>query len=411
MLAQNQFVQVDGTQFLIGGKPYYFLGTNYWYGPLLGANAQGRERLIQELDHLQSIGINNLRVLVGAEKSDSSSVIQPALQTRPGEYNESLFNGLDFLLAEMAKRDMYAVLYLNNNWIWSGGMSQYLNWFGYGDVPDPFSEEHDWPDYMAYSQQFYSCKACVDAYHQHVKTVISRTNQVTGIPYNLDPTIMSWQLANEPRVFNVENQEAFNKWVNDSVELIETLAPYQLISTGSEGEAGSTMSLKLFEQNHQNNNIDYLTMHVWPKNWSWYDAFSENPDIEAALEKTFTYMDKHLAVAKRLNKPIVMSEFGFPREKESLASMSSVAQRDAYFLKIFDRLVKEADSSGALAGLNFWAYGGFGKANIENKGKWQPGDDYVGDPAQEPQGLNTVFASDSSTLELINQTTQKLSKH
>ena len=33
--------------------------------------------------------------------------------------------------------------------------------------------------------------------------------------------------------------------------------------------------------------------------------------------------------------------------------------------------------------------------------QWQPGDDYTGDPAQEAQGLNSVFASDSTTLAVI----------
>lgn len=36
---------------------------------------------------------------------------------------------------------------------------------------------------------------------------------------------------------------------------------------------------------------------------------------------------------------------------------------------------------------------------------WVPGDDYTGDPAQEPQGLNSVFASDSTTLSLIRSFT------
>ena len=33
---------------------------------------------------------------------------------------------------------------------------------------------------------------------------------------------------------------------------------------------------------------------------------------------------------------------------------------------------------------------------------WQPGDDYTGDPAQEEQGLYSVFASDTSTVRIIS---------
>lgn len=31
--AQSEFVQVKDGQFLREGKAYYFVGTNYWYGP------------------------------------------------------------------------------------------------------------------------------------------------------------------------------------------------------------------------------------------------------------------------------------------------------------------------------------------------------------------------------------------
>ena len=37
----------------------------------------------------------------------------------------------------MAKRDMKAVLYLNNFWQWSGGMSTYMSWSTGKPVADP----------------------------------------------------------------------------------------------------------------------------------------------------------------------------------------------------------------------------------------------------------------------------------
>ena len=47
--------------------------------------------------------------------------IEPVLQSRPGVYNDSILAGLDYLLTEMSKRKMVAVLYLTNSWEWSGG--------------------------------------------------------------------------------------------------------------------------------------------------------------------------------------------------------------------------------------------------------------------------------------------------
>ena len=404
----NRFVTVNDGQFFRYGKPYYFTGANYWYGPLLGATAEGRQRLTQELDQMKAHGITNLRVLVGAEGSVGNAVIKPALQPQQGVYNQDLLKGLDVLLAEMDKRDMQAVLYLNNNWIWSGGYSQYLNWNGYGKVPNPFDQAYQWQDYMDYAAQFYQCLACVHAYHQHIRFILSRTNSVSGKPYTEDATIMSWQLANEPRVFIEDNKEAFRRWLQGTAELISQLAPNQLVSTGSEGAAGSLNDVVLFAQMHQHPAIDYLTMHAWPKNWSWFDPAHPKSSLKTSIAKAQDYVSAHVDVAKKLNKPIVLSEFGFPRDEQSLSPQSSVTLRDQFYQAMLDLLITSYAQNGAFAGINVWAYGGLGNANAEGDGVWQAGDDYLGDPAQEPQGLNTVFASDQTTLNLINKAHQQL---
>ena len=54
----------------LDGKPYYFVGTNYWYGGLLGLEKdkrRGVERLKRELDFLKANGVKNLRLMAGAE--------------------------------------------------------------------------------------------------------------------------------------------------------------------------------------------------------------------------------------------------------------------------------------------------------------------------------------------------------
>src|SRR5258708_39416173 len=68
--AQNTFVSVSHHQFLRNGKPYYFIGANYWYGGLLGLQTnreRGILRLQHELDFLQKKGITNLRMMIGSQ--------------------------------------------------------------------------------------------------------------------------------------------------------------------------------------------------------------------------------------------------------------------------------------------------------------------------------------------------------
>tara|TARA_R110002050_G_scaffold171113_2_gene303130 strand:+ start:53201 stop:54523 length:1323 start_codon:yes stop_codon:yes gene_type:complete len=404
-------ISIQDSKFIKDGKPYYFVGTNYWYGPLLGAQNTGdRARLIKELDLMKEAGIDNLRILVGAEGDGGDSKVYPTLQPEQGVYNEDLLDGLDFLMAEMRKRKMYAVLYLNNNWIWSGGMSEYLKWNGYGDVPNPFLEAYSWDEYMNYTKQFHSCIPCKEAYYNHLKFILGRINTYSGLKYTEDHTVMSWQVANEPRVLvSKDHEKAFAGWLNETVDLIKTLDPNHLVSTGTEGKHGFLEDINMFERLHDNKNIDYLTMHMWPKNWGWYDINNEKQTTQESIEKAYEYMDQHIVVAKKINKPIVMSEFGFPREKESLSPTTSIENRNVFYKAIFDRIIESSEDKGVLAGLNFWGFAGYAKTNPEN-GKWQHGDDFTADPPQEPQGLNSVFASDVSTLKLIKESNETLFK-
>ena len=76
--------------------------------------------------------------------------------------------------------------------------------------------------------------------------------------------------------------------------------------------------------------------------------------------------------------------------------------RDRYFGFISERVKKSFSVGGALAGANFWGWGGFA-GTLPGRFDWRRGDPYSGDPAQEPQGLYSVFASDTTTLEVIRR--------
>ncbi|MBP6759023.1 MAG: beta-mannanase, partial [Flavobacterium sp.] len=158
---QQPRITVKGTQFFKGDKPYAYIGTNYWYGSMLASKKIGdRKRLLRELDLMQKNGIDNLRILVGADGGTYDYTVRPALQYEQGKYDQDLLDGLDFLMSEMGKRKMYAVLYLTNNWEWSGGMSQYLEWNGKGPIPVPAIPPNTWPQYMSYTEKFHSCEPC-----------------------------------------------------------------------------------------------------------------------------------------------------------------------------------------------------------------------------------------------------------
>lgn len=407
-LAQGNFVTTKDGHFERNGKPYYFVGTNFWYGAILGSEGQGgdRQRLIRELDNLKAAGMDNLRILVGSDgERGVKTKVEPTLQIAPGVYNDTILAGLDFLLMEMGKRDMVAVLYLNNSWEWSGGYSFYLQHAGAGIAPRP--NEAGYPAYMDFVARYAANQKAHELFYDYVRFIVGRTNHYTGKKYTDDPAIMSWQIGNEPRAFSQEAKEPFAQWLAEASSLIRSLDANHLISIGSEGSWGCENDMSLYEKICADKNVDYMNIHLWPYNWSWARARHLRADLQRACANTKDYIDSHLAISAKLHKPLVMEEFGFPRDGFSFSKEASTTVRDDYYDYVFSLINDARKSGGFFAGCNFWGWGG--EATPEHD-DWQVGDPYTGDPAQEAQGLNSVFSSDLSTLKVISKWNKKLSK-
>lgn len=399
--APKGFVTVQGTTFMIDGKPYRYVGTNYWYGMHLGVTKH-RDRLIKELDQLASIGCNNLRIMVGSEGPESEKYrVQPPLMIKPFTYDEEILEGLDFLLAEMAKRKMYGVLVLGNFWHWSGGFSQYLSWVKNKPIPYPSLDGGiSWGIYMDYTFRFYNNIKAKNWFKTHVKKIVSRTNSITGVEYKMDPTIMSWQLANEPKCG--VKLAPYRNWIRQTAKFIRKLDPHHLISTGSEGIMSESLfgnRKKNFIQNHLG--IDYLTAHIWIQNWGWYDPHRPKT-LESAKKKAINYLDKHIEIAKEMNKPLVLEEFGIARDRENYAFDAPVTQRDHYYEFMFNYMVGQIKNGSPFQAANFWAWGGHGRPRVP-KAVYEQGDDVIGDPPHEYQGWYSVYDTDTTTHEIIQR--------
>jgi mannan endo-1,4-beta-mannosidase len=409
VFAQTDFVSVKGHQFYRKGKPYAYIGANYWYGGLLSAvkGANGRKRLQRELDFLKQNGIANLRVLVGAEGIPGTYhySVAEAAQPRQGEYNKDILKGLDYFLQQLAKRNMTAVLYFTNNWQWSGGFDQYLQWNGHGQGPLPNTESYTWDKNKAYTAQFYDCKPCKTALNKYITHIITRTNTYTGKKYTQDAAIMAWELANEPRPMMPSSNDSYMKWIGSTAAFIKSLDKNHLVTTGSEGDIATDMDKLLYTAAHSTKSIDYLTIHIWPKNWSWYKDTSINAGYNNVVKNTKEYIDRHVAIAEQLNKPLVIEEFGLPRDNHTFSTDAGTWWRDRYYDYLFSSWKSSIASQGVINGINFWAVGGIAKGKPEQKYWWKPGDDYLGDPPQEEQGLYSVFNSDASTWQVIRKYT------
>jgi mannan endo-1,4-beta-mannosidase len=403
----SSFVEVVNGELVLDGERYCFVGSNYWQGMNLGAPESGdRIRLLKELDQLKDLGVKNLRILAASEAdSEMKYAIHPALQDGPGEYNEDIWKGLDYLLVEMKKRGMTATMVLGNFWTWSGGFPQYLKWSGAGDIPFPQEEGTSWKEFTDYSKTFYTNEKAQKMMEDHIRKVISRVNHLSGKPYLEDPTIMAWQLANEPRGY--DTPELYRDWTRRTSSFIKSLDQNHLVCLGSEGDTGSSDAGVNVLLDNDNPDVDYITMHIWPQNWGWFDPENAGNTYDSTIEKIDAYWSDHMAVAKKLKKPIVFEEFGIARDGGSFSIDGTVTWRDKFYTHFFNQAVQSMIEGDPVQGINFWTYSGTGFPPRPGD-YWKKGDIFTGDPPHELQGWYGVYETDSNTLSIISNASKSI---
>jgi mannan endo-1,4-beta-mannosidase len=409
---RSNFVRARGMRFDLAGKAYRIAGTNMWYAAYLGADAPtgNRDRLKRELDRLAALGINNIRILGSSEFSPLKNSVRPTFRNRTRHFNETLLRGLDHALAEMGRRGMTAVIYLTNFWEWSGGMMTYLYWTNGGRYVNMNDPAHPWPQFPDMSSEFYGHAAAVRMFDDYVRAVVGRRNSVNGRLYRDDPAIMAWQLANEPRPGGSDeaghrHMAAYLAWIADSTRLIKSIDPNHMVSTGSEGTMGCIDEDRCVLDAHRSPQVDYVTAHIWPQNWSWADPKNLPGTWPTTERNVRAYLERQLAIAARLRKPLVIEEFGFPRDDGSFEPGSPTTYKDRYYKLIYDAVIGSVRSGGPLQGSNLWAWGGEGRAEHADKHFVRGDTSYVGDPPHEPQGWYSVFDVDASTQAVIRDFT------
>ena len=404
-ITSTGFVRRNGTALMRDQAPCRTVGANMWYAAWLGSDAEygDQPRLMRELDRLDALGINNLRIMASGEQGPLANSIKPGFTRVDGSANKALFEGLDFAVAEIARRGMTAVLVLSNFWEWSGGL-QTLLWRAtkqYIDMGDP---NHPWPAFADSTAAFYGNSEARELYAAHLERVVTRTNSVTGRRYADDPAIFSWQLANEPRPGGSDAaiaryKEAYYDWIGTSAARVRALDPNHMVSLGQEGTQGCNGQEAVVLRAHRD--IDYLTAHIWPLNWGWAsgnDLVGTWPTVQAM---TRSYIAAHERLARSLNKPLIIEEFGFPRDGEAYTPSVTTVWRARFYREIYAAVERSWREGGPIAGDNFWAWNGEARARHVDFHFVNGDSAYMGDPPHEPQGWYGNFDSDDDMLALI----------
>ncbi len=392
------FVERVGTRFEAAGQPVYYVGASYYNAMNQAADPAQRPALDAAFAQLESLGVTNVRIWASSEGAGGAGTLTPTVQPAAGIYSETMLAGLDYALRSARDHNLRVVMVLNNNWDWSGGMNQYVAW----SPTTSKSLPNDQWGQGAYHDQFYTDANVQTAYRGYVSTLVNRTNTAyapgSQPAYRDDPTIFSWELANEPRCYEPPGgqsaQTVLSNWIDSAAGYIKSIDPNHMVATGSEGFLNKPGSANWWERpqysgtdfalNHQSSNIDYATVHIWPYNWGWYPT-PDSDNLDVLYARATAFLNDHLAAAQTLGKPLVLEEFGLLRDDDhdgnGLPGGGPTTQRDELYRRYYQMLYANALAGGPAAGSNFWTW--------------------LGDPPQEPQDMNAVTSADASTLAVI----------
>ena len=169
-------------------------------------------------------------------------------------------------------------------------------------------------------------------------------------------------------------------------------------------------------KDHRTPGVDFATLHIWPKNWGWYDEKDKSRGLDQALLQAGDYLAVHEGYARQLRMPLLLEEFGFPRNGGACEPGTRTSLRDEFYQVMLDAAVRGAAAGGPLAGALFWGWGGEGRPREKNRNRcgaggppavWQRGDALLSDPPHESQGWYSVFDSDASTLDVLKRAAAK----
>jgi len=331
----DSFVRTRGTRFVIGGRPFRFVGANV----AVMYRDEDRAAMPETLARASQAGIRVVRVWASGEggPNDVGPLADFADWPRthpfrwaPEKWNEEALVHLDKVIAEAARNNLYVQLCLTNWWRDTGGVTQYLRWAGINDAADdkfPFGINPE------RAMLFYTNEETRRLYRQHVEKIVTRRNTLTGTLYRDDPNIFGWELMNEAQVVTGRWAER-RAWIKEMSAYLKSLDPNHVVTPGDWGYR-TAAERREWLADHQLASIDYCDVHNYPRP-------DENSfvDSSAAMRE---FVDNRAAAAFFVKKPLVFGEFGMGVEGHNGFSQAE------WFRAFFESNVR-AGSAGAM----FW---------------------------------------------------------
>ncbi|HUB81413.1 MAG TPA: cellulase family glycosylhydrolase [Bryobacteraceae bacterium] len=296
------FVGVANGALTLNNAPFRFGGTNSY--ALMQESQTVVEQVLGTAAANHFTGLRMWGFTDVASSANTSFYLQNFSGGSP-QFNDGV-NGLanvDYAIYKAGQLGLKLIVTLTNNWTDYGGM-------------DTYSEARG----LQYHDQFYTDPTVIQWYENWVSHVLNHVNTISGVAYKNDPTIMIWELANEPRCqgsgtasgglpsSGTCNPQSIVSWISTVSAFLKSIDSNHLVAIGDEGffcnSAGVPASLNICYAGvdsvafSQVPGVDVVGFHLYPDTWSQTAAWGEQ------------YITQHIVSAKAVGKPVYMGEFG-----------------------------------------------------------------------------------------------------
>jgi mannan endo-1,4-beta-mannosidase len=299
------FVQRSGSELVLGHRPYRFAGANNYYAIYKSPQmvdtlfAAAKDSGLEVMRVWGSIDIGTPAGTDSVDGPKEGVYFQYWNGTAPAvNEGETGMKRLDYVISQARAAGIRLVIPFVNNWRDFGGMDQYVRWRG--------GQYHD---------DFYTDPQIREWYKAWIASVLNRINSYTGVRYKDDPTILTWELANEPRcggsgVYPRSAQcttQTLIDWAADVSAYVKRIDRNHLVSVGDEGfyctpdasdwtenctEGVDTVAFAKLPH------IDVMSFHLYPENWGKDTQWGQD------------WIKRHVRDARRLRKAVMLGEFG-----------------------------------------------------------------------------------------------------
>lgn len=298
--AATSFVKTTGQRFTVDGSTFTVAGANaYWIG-LTGLSTTSMKTAFADI---AKTGATVVRTWGFNEVTSASGDYYHLWSGSTSSVNTGStgLGNFDNVIAAAKASGLRLIVTLTNNWSDFGGMDVYVNQIVGAGKP------HD---------LFYTNAKVIAAYKGYIETFVSR--------YVNEPTILGWELANEPRCSGSTGVTSgscttatITSWAKDISTYIKSIDSNHLVGLGDEGffnepngpnfpyQGGEGID---FDANLAISSIDFGTYHCYPISWGQ----TSDPTAWGVQ-----WIKDHAASQKARNKPVIMEEFGVPDNQSS----------------------------------------------------------------------------------------------